>query len=93
MNFPETGAIAVSRAGHDKGRAFVILGRADTEHVLLSDGRSRTVERPKKKKLRHLHVEPKAAEDVREKLLAGQAVSNAEIHKALLALGYSDEIK
>ena len=85
MNFPETGVVAVSRAGHDKGKAFVIVGRAEPEHVLLADGESRTVAKPKKKKLRHLHVEPKVASEVREKLLAGTPVSDAEIRKALRA--------
>ena len=64
MNEPCIGAICTSRAGHDKGRAFVIVGVYDENHVLLSDGETRKLERPKKKKLMHLHIEPQRAEEI-----------------------------
>ena len=91
MNEPELGAIATSRAGHDKGRAFVIVGRADSEHVYLADGRTRMICRPKKKKLRHLHIEPDAAGGIRRMLKDNIPVLDADIRKALTALGYSTE--
>ena len=91
MNEPELGAVATSRAGHDKGQAFVIIGRADSEHVLLADGRKRPVTRPKKKKLRHLRVEPHMAEEIRTLLLGGTQPQDADVRKALLALGYNME--
>lgn len=91
MNEPELGAVATSRAGHDRGRAFVIVGRADSEHVLLADGDTRRMEKPKKKKLRHLHIEPRTAESIREALLAGRTVLDADLRKALAALDYNTE--
>ena len=42
MNEPVIGVVCTSRAGHDKGRAFVIVGVCDENHVLLSDGESNT---------------------------------------------------
>ena len=91
MNEPELGAVATSRAGHDKGRAFVIVGRADSEHVYLADGQTRPIGKPKKKKLRHLHIEPHTAETVRTALMDGQSVLDAELRKALAGLGYNME--
>jgi len=58
MNEPVIGRVCTSRAGHDKGRAFLIVGVFDDNHVLLSDGETRKLSRPKKKKLSHLHVLP-----------------------------------
>ena len=91
MNEPELGAVATSRAGHDKGRAFIIVGRADSEHVLLSDGCTRPIARPKKKKLRHLRIEPHSAEAIRTLLLADTQPQDADVRKALNALGYNTE--
>ncbi len=52
-----TDCVATSLAGRDKGRTFVIVGVLDEEHVYIADGRMRKIEKPKKKKLKHLKVE------------------------------------
>lgn len=85
---PELGVIATSRAGHDRGRAFVIVGREGSEYLHLADGNTRRIEQPKKKKLRHVRLEPTVAEDVRKLLIEGKPVDNATLRKALTALGY-----
>ena len=89
MNGPEYGAIVTSRAGHDKGRAFIIIGRADEAHVLYCDGESRTLSRPKKKKLMHVHVEPHRADEIVEH---DGALSDADIRKALISRGYNSKL-
>ena len=50
----ERGDVVLSKAGRDQGRAFVVFDVIDSEYVLLVDGRLRTLDRPKKKKRRHL---------------------------------------
>ena len=47
-----TGMFAISLAGHDKGRMYVII-KDDGEYVYLADGNIRPFERPKKKKRKH----------------------------------------
>lgn len=88
MTDPEIGAVAISKAGHDKGRALVILGREGTEYVLTADGETRKAAEPKKKKLKHLRIEPAVAESVRERIANGMTPTDADIRKALSALGY-----
>ena len=44
------GSVAMSAAGRDSGRAFVVLGEADNDYVLIADGKLRKLEKPKKKK-------------------------------------------
>ena len=47
------GGIMQSRAGHDRGDFQVVL-RIDGAYAYMADGKRRTLENPKKKKLRHL---------------------------------------
>lgn len=49
----KAGSLVRSLAGHDRDRYFIIL-EEDGEYVTLADGRSRTVEKPKKKKKKHV---------------------------------------
>lgn len=48
------GTVVQSVAGHDKGAFFAVIGFADEAHALIADGKIRKLEKPKKKKLRHL---------------------------------------
>ena len=49
------GMLAVSRAGHDSTKVYVIVGEED-ECVYLADGYTRTVDRPKKKNKKHIQI-------------------------------------
>lgn len=48
-----TGALARSKAGHDKGNIFLII-KDEQDIVWMTDGKNRTVSNPKKKKKKHL---------------------------------------
>jgi len=48
------GLAAISRAGRDKGRPYVVLCEVDADFVTVCDGANRTMDRPKKKRRRHL---------------------------------------
>jgi ribosomal protein L14E/L6E/L27E len=89
MNHSAIGAVCTSRAGHDKGRAFVVVGIYDDNHVLLCDGETRKLSHPKKKKLAHLHFEPQKAEEIAKRLASGQKILDADVRKALQLIGYS----
>lgn len=85
------GRVAVSTAGRDARRAFLVVGLSGEGYVLLADGDLRKMERPKKKKLRHVRLEPAVAEEVREQLTQGGYVQDAQIRKSILSLGYGLE--
>ena len=51
----EKGMLAKSKAGHDKGQVYVIYD-VDQTYVYLVDGNKRTMERPKKKKIKHVQM-------------------------------------
>lgn len=49
------GGFAISKKGHDFGRLYVIINE-DNEYVYLVDGKIRTLDRPKKKKMKHVDI-------------------------------------
>ena len=80
------GQIVVSRAGRDTGKRFVIVNVIDDLFVEISDGNLRRLEKPKKKKIKHLNITDEKAENLEEKLKSKSKITNAEIRKALAGL-------
>ncbi len=59
------GMLVTSKAGHDKDTVYVIVSE-DAEYVYLSDGRARSVEKPKKKNKKHIQLIKKMKLDGKE---------------------------
>ena len=59
----EPGMLVKSLAGHDKGKLYIIIEEKD-QMLLLSDGRIRTMDRPKVKKAMHVQLIKRKLEDV-----------------------------
>ncbi|MCM1040507.1 MAG: hypothetical protein NC434_14410 [Ruminococcus sp.] len=77
-----TGMLATSRAGHDKDNVYVII-KEETEYVYLADGKSKTVQKPKKKNKKHIQIIKKCPqEDFSERVRTGQA-DDIEIRRVL----------
>lgn len=77
------GMFASSKAGHDKGTVYVIL-REEEEYVYVADGRLRTVDRPKKKKKKHIQIIKKYSDDTfRAKLADQKQIYDEEVRKAI----------
>ena len=77
------GQFAISKAGHDKDNLYVIVAQ-EGEYVFLCDGRTRTPERPKKKKLKHIQpVSRTVEEQLLRKLQEGEKVYPEEIKYAV----------
>ena len=53
------GSVVIAKAGRDKGKAFAVVKVLDERTVLICDGKSRPLERPKRKNT--LHLQPTAA--------------------------------
>jgi large subunit ribosomal protein L14e len=87
----EIGQIVRSKAGRDKGRLMIVVGILDGDHVALCDGDLRKISAPKKKKKKHLAKTNKVMYHIKDRLLSGQKVQNAEIRKALLAYEHGQQ--
>ena len=78
----ETGMLARSLAGHEKNRLYIII-QQDTEYVWLVDGKNRTMDKPKKKKKKHIQVIHRIPEPVKKALESGKPISNEMIILAI----------
>ena len=76
----ECGMLAWSRAGHDSGQLYVIMDVQD-EYVFLTDGRLRPIEKPKKKKKKHVQVIRQIPEELTQ--LAANNVKNEDIRRVI----------
>lgn len=80
---PELGRVCESRAGRDKGMYFMIVGIESDNTVFIADGGYRKLEKPKRKKVKHLALKPQKAKTIGQKLEEGKKVFDAEIKSAL----------
>lgn len=88
-----TGMFAISLAGHDKNQIYVII-KEESEYVYLADGNLKPLEKPKKKKKKHIQLIKKGLdEDLLKKLQNGQFIYNEEIKYALKSISKSEPNK
>ena len=76
------GMFAKSKAGHDKNQVYVIIN-CDDEYVYLSDGRLKTIDHPKKKKIKHIQLIGYSNPEIGKKLLDNNLLRNEDIKKAI----------
>ncbi len=77
------GQVVISKCGRDKAYPFIVM-LADEEFAYLVDGKKRKLDKPKKKKVKHLQVTNDIILDIKEKLENEQYLLDADIRKALL---------
>ena len=76
------GTFAKSKAGHDADQIYVIID-CDKEYVYLADGRLKTIEKPKKKKIKHIQRISYMDPVIGEKLEQNNLLKNEDIKKAI----------
>lgn len=79
----ELGRVVLSKAGRDWGRYFIIVGIVDDHYVLVADGSLRKINKPKKKKLKHVSVQNELISTLRAKIIGGIPVTDVEIRNVL----------
>ena len=50
------GQVVRSKKGRDEGKVYIIMDIIDDDLLLLVDGKLRKLDRPKKKKVKHLYI-------------------------------------
>jgi len=83
LNTIGPGSVVRSRAGRDEGRIFLVVGTFDEMHVLLSDGRTHMMAKPKKKKLRHLQATGRVVPEAARRVERGEKMEDHEIRSWL----------
>lgn len=69
------GCVVYSKCGRDKGLAAIVL-RAEGDYVYLVDGKLRRLDKPKKKKLKHV-------QGVKGIVKNGEFANDAEVRRLL----------
>ena len=78
----ETGRVVLVTQGHDAGSICAVLKVIDEKTVLLVDGRTRTLQKPKRKNVLHLRAYPLTIA-VEGKGGSGGAIADSDIRKQL----------
>ncbi|SNS39649.1 hypothetical protein SAMN05446037_100970 [Anaerovirgula multivorans] len=81
------GQVVKSTQGRDKEKFFIAVEILDNEYVLIVDGDIRKIDKPKKKKMKHLVKLNILSEEVRERVLSSKKMNNAFIRRELERLG------
>ena len=84
MNDVMRGMLAVSKAGHDKGRIYMIVDHDET-FVYLCDGRLKSADKPKKKKYKHIQIIKMISEEVDHCFDKGMCPDDIMIRKTIAA--------
>ena len=77
--------VVVSTAGRDAGKLFYVL-ETDGAYLILANGKDRTIEKPKRKKIKHTSKVLRSETRVAEKLRSGDKVLNSELRRDLAYL-------
>ena len=80
-----TADVVSSTAGRDQGQLFYVMD-ADDQFVTLVNGRNRPVEKPKRKKRKHVEKVLRSETRVAEKIRSGDKVLNGELRRDLAIL-------
>lgn len=76
------GLLARSKQGHDKGELFLVI-REEDPYVFLADGKSRTLEKPKKKKKKHVQIIKKRPFGMLKSSEEGFCLRNEDIKRVI----------
>jgi len=76
------GQIVYSKRGRDKGNAMIVIA-ADGEYAYLVDGKSRLLDKPKKKKAKHIQITNNIVDLVPS---CGRGLQDTDIRKYLAGL-------
>ena len=74
--------VVVSTAGHDQGEIFYVIGM-DEQFLYLANGKDRTLDKPKRKKRKHVQKVLRSETRVAEKIVHGDKVLNSELRRDL----------
>ena len=77
--------VVISTTGRDQGRLYYVIS-TDELFLMLVNGKDRTLDKPKRKKLRHVQKVLRSETRVAAKLASGDKVLNSELRRDLAYL-------
>lgn len=86
------GQFVFSKAGRDKTELFIVVG-IEEAYVYLADGKRRRIERPKKKKNKHIQITNQIDLNLNKILSEQKRLTNQEIRKSIAAYHNSHNVE
>ena len=77
--------VVVSTAGRDQGELFYVIGE-EPLYLLLANGKDRSLDKPKRKKRKHVQKVLRSETRVADKIRLGDKVLNGELRRDLAFL-------
>ena len=77
--------VVIATAGRDQGKLFYVIG-TDPFYLMLANGKDRSLDKPKRKKRKHIQKVLRSETRVAEKLRNGDRVLNSELRRDLAYL-------
>ena len=77
--------VVVSTAGRDQGELFYVIGE-EPLYLILANGKDRSLDKPKRKKRKHVQKVLRSETRVADKIRLGDKVLNGELRRDLAFL-------
>lgn len=71
----KVGDIVRSLSGHDAAKKYMVIAQLNERYVLLADGKSRSLDNPKQKNVRHIALIQEASES--QKYVDDKSIADA----------------
>ena len=84
--------VVISTAGRDAGKLFYVL-ETDGVWLTLANGKDRTIEKPKRKKMKHTNKVLRSETRVAKKIRNGDKVLNSELRRDLAEISQEMQSK
>lgn len=85
------GKVVLSIAGRDKDHYYVVVKELNDDYYLLSNGRTKTIQMPKKKKLKHMIVLEDVNDEIKASIISHDRGTDLKIKKFLKQRGIVKE--
>lgn len=85
------GKLVLSKAGRDRNHLYVVIAKLNEEYVFLSNGFTKTVDKPKKKKVKHLTFYDTIDDEVKEAIVNKDKCTDLKIKRFLKKEGIVKE--
>ena len=86
------GQVVYSKCGHDKG-SILVISDIENEFLYLIDGKTRKMDKPKKKKAKHVQKTNYLDEELKRKVENGEYLLDSDFSKAIKRYSSQSEQK
>lgn len=86
------GRVVISKAGRDMDEIYIIVNNVDENYVLVANGATKTIEMPKKKKLKHIILTNVVDEEIKSSILSQDKNTNLKIKRFIKLNGTVKEV-